>query len=59
MKAKLLGIKGSWREVADSARTTIHKEEGVKEQVQFGNEEYCFLSILQSGRSLSGLNGMI
>lgn len=28
MKAELLGIKGSWREVADSARTTVHKEAG-------------------------------
>ncbi len=28
MKSKLLGIKGNWREVADSARTTIHKDAG-------------------------------
>lgn len=28
MKVKLLGIKGSWREVADAARTTVGKEAG-------------------------------
>lgn len=28
MKVKLLGIKGTWREVADAARTTIGKEAG-------------------------------
>jgi hypothetical protein len=28
MKADLLAIKGTWREVADSARTTVHKEAG-------------------------------
>lgn len=28
MKVDLLGIKGTWREVANSARTTIHKEAG-------------------------------
>ncbi len=28
MKVDLLGIKGNWREVANSARTTIHKEAG-------------------------------
>lgn len=31
MKAVFLGTKGTWREVADSANTTIHKEAGVKE----------------------------
>jgi hypothetical protein len=28
MKLKYLGVKGTWREVANSARTTIHKEAG-------------------------------
>lgn len=31
MKADYLGTKGTWREVADAANTTIHKEAGVKE----------------------------
>ena len=31
MKAIYLGTKGTWREVADSANTTIHKEAGLKE----------------------------
>jgi len=31
MKAKILGIKGTWRDVADSANTTIHMEAGEKE----------------------------
>lgn len=31
MNIKLLKIKGTWREVADSARTTIHKEAGTNE----------------------------
>lgn len=31
MNSKLLNIKGTWREVADSARTTIHREAGTKE----------------------------
>lgn len=31
MKADYLGAKGTWREVADAANTTIHKEAGVKE----------------------------
>jgi thymidylate synthase ThyX len=31
MKVKLIGIKGNWREVANSANTTINKEEGIKE----------------------------
>ena len=31
MRVKFLGVKGSWREVADCANTTIHKESGVKE----------------------------
>ena len=31
MKIKLLGVKGSWREVADSARTTINREAGDNE----------------------------
>ena len=31
MDSKLLRVKGTWREVADSARTTIHKEAGLKE----------------------------
>ena len=31
MEAKILGIKGTWREVADSANTTIHLEAGEKE----------------------------
>jgi hypothetical protein len=31
MRAILLGTKGTWREVADSANTTIHKEAGLKE----------------------------
>jgi len=31
MACKLLGIKGTWREVANSANTTIGKEAGVRE----------------------------
>lgn len=31
MTVKILGIKGTWREVADSANTTIHLEAGDKE----------------------------
>ena len=31
MFVKLLGVKGTWREVANAARTTIHMEEGTKE----------------------------
>jgi hypothetical protein len=31
MRVKFLGIKGSWREVADAANTTINKEAGTKE----------------------------
>lgn len=31
MKAEFLGSKGTWREVANSANTTIHKEAGTKE----------------------------
>jgi hypothetical protein len=31
MKVLLKGIKGTWREIADAARTTIHMEEGTKE----------------------------
>ncbi|WP_160693148.1 thymidylate synthase ThyX [Clostridium sp. C2-6-12] len=31
MKVKFLGKRGSWRDVADSARTTINKEAGEKE----------------------------
>jgi len=31
MKAELLKVKGTWSEVRDSARTTIHKEAGTKE----------------------------
>ena len=31
MKVKILKIKGTWREVADSANTTIHLEAGEKE----------------------------
>lgn len=31
MQAKLLGVKGTWREVANAARTTINREEGKKE----------------------------
>lgn len=31
MEAKFLGSKGTWREVADSANTTINKEAGTKE----------------------------
>ena len=31
MKVIFLGIRGSWRDVADSARTTINKEAGEKE----------------------------
>jgi hypothetical protein len=31
MKCKLIKIKGTWRQVADSANTTIHREEGIKE----------------------------
>lgn len=31
MKVEFLGTKGTWREVADSANTTIHKEAGIKE----------------------------
>jgi hypothetical protein len=31
MKVLLKGIKGTWREIADAARTTIHMEGGTKE----------------------------
>jgi hypothetical protein len=31
MKVEFLGLRGSWRDVADAARTTIHKEAGEKE----------------------------
>jgi hypothetical protein len=31
MRVKLLGVKGAWRDVADSAGTTIHREAGEKE----------------------------
>ena len=31
MRVKILGIKGTWREVADSANTTVHLEAGEKE----------------------------
>ena len=31
MKAKILGIKGTWRDIADSANTTIHMGAGEKE----------------------------
>ena len=31
MRAKFIGTKGTWREVADSANTTIHMEAGEKE----------------------------
>lgn len=31
MNVEFLGSKGTWREVANSANTTIHKEAGVKE----------------------------
>lgn len=31
MKVEFLGIRGSWRDVADAARTTINKEAGTKE----------------------------
>lgn len=31
MKVKYLGTKGTWREVADSANTTIRKESGTRE----------------------------
>jgi hypothetical protein len=31
MRVEFLGIKGTWREVADSANTTINKEIGTKE----------------------------
>lgn len=31
MYVKYLGTKGNWREVADAANTTIHKEAGTKE----------------------------
>ncbi len=31
MHCNLLNIKGTWREVADAARTTINKEAGIKE----------------------------
>ena len=31
MQVKILGVKGTWREVADSANTTIHLEAGEKE----------------------------
>ena len=31
MQAKILGVKGTWREVADSANTTIHRDAGTKE----------------------------
>lgn len=31
LRTVIKGVKGTWREVADSARTTIHKEAGVGE----------------------------
>jgi hypothetical protein len=31
MRCKLIKIKGTWRQVADSANTTIHREAGTKE----------------------------
>lgn len=31
MRVEFLGSKGTWREVADSANTTIHREAGTKE----------------------------
>ncbi|OPX83452.1 MAG: hypothetical protein A4E52_01834 [Pelotomaculum sp. PtaB.Bin013] len=31
MKVEILGIKGTWREIADAARTTIGKESGMSE----------------------------
>lgn len=31
MEVKFIRIKGTWREIADSARTTVHKEPGKKE----------------------------
>lgn len=31
MRVKILGVKGTWREVADSANTTVHMEAGEKE----------------------------
>jgi len=31
MRVKFLGTKGTWREVADSANTTVHREAGTKE----------------------------
>jgi hypothetical protein len=31
VKAKLLDIKGTWRQIADAARTTIHKDAGENE----------------------------
>ncbi|MDP4094450.1 MAG: thymidylate synthase ThyX [Bacillota bacterium] len=31
MRVEYLGTKGTWREVADSANTTIHKDAGTKE----------------------------
>jgi len=34
VKAKLIAIKGTWREVADSANTTIHMDAGEKEPSQ-------------------------
>lgn len=31
MKVNFLGIRGSWNDVVNSARTTIHMEQGEKE----------------------------
>jgi hypothetical protein len=31
MNVKFLGTRGTWRDVADSARTTINQEAGYKE----------------------------
>jgi len=31
MRAEFLGTRGTWRDVADAANTTIHKEAGMKE----------------------------
>jgi len=31
MKVKFLGVRGSWKDVVNSARTTIHMEQGQKE----------------------------
>jgi len=51
MKVKLLSIKGSWREVANSANTTIHMEAGDKEpSSQFQEEGFVNWPLKKRGK---------